>query len=143
MPTYVSNAAEWSDVASVAIAGADTKTSDEITLGDIVDGLQVQTRFDVTTNTSGTFAAYVQTSLDEGATWLDIGRIIHTGATGSDEYKSMAFHVTTPGAKAHDNTDAALGSDRVDGILGDRVRIKTVSTGTYVATFYAWVRSQA
>ena len=86
-----------------------------------------------------TIDAYVQTSLDEGVTWVDI----------------MNFHFTTSAAKAiemcsaylpletiagatvtvvnpYTPTDGSLASNTtVQGVLGDRFRVKVTTTGTY------------
>lgn len=73
--------------------------------------------------------AYIQTSLDGGVTWIDI----------------MNFHfVNTPGTKVSSVTanialaaavtpgDGALTANTIlTGLLGDRIRVKWTSVGTY------------
>jgi hypothetical protein len=76
--------------------------------------------------------AYVQTSLDGGVTAVDIAAIAFTGSAVT----ALAFAVDavtafTPG-------DGVMSAGTVQaGILGDRVRLKVVSTGTYANTVLA------
>lgn len=77
--------------------------------------------------TSG--VAYVQTSLDEGTTWVDIASMAFTTASKSRVWN---FSGLTPRTTAYTPTDGALADDTaVDGMLGDRLRLKIVTTGTY------------
>lgn len=82
-----------------------------------------------------TVAAVIQTSLDQGATWVDIIR----------------FDLTTASRKAHAavgsfaagavTTLAALASEgKTDNVLGDRLRCKVTSTGTYAGSTTLAVR---
>jgi hypothetical protein len=68
----------------------------------------------------------VQTSLDQGASWIDIARFdfgTSSAAKTANVSASAAVGVATV---------AALSSEgKVDGILGDRLRAKITSTGTY------------
>jgi hypothetical protein len=75
---------------------------------------------------------YVQTSLDQGTTWIDV--ICATFTTAS---ANKAFNLSglTPKTMAVTPSDGALADDTaVDGILGDRWRAKITSTGTYANT---------
>lgn len=76
-----------------------------------------------------TVRAYAQTSIDGGNTWIDIASKLFT--TSSD-HKVWNFSALTPKTTPATPSDGALSDDTaVDGILGDRVRLKVVSTGTY------------
>jgi hypothetical protein len=73
-----------------------------------------------------TVAAIVQTSLDQGTNWIDI---IRFDFTTSDRKAHATVGVFAAGAVT---TLAALGSEgKLDNVLGDRVRCKVTSTGTY------------
>lgn len=77
-------------------------------------------------STGTTVAAVVQTSLDQGVTWIDI---IRFDFTTSDRKAHATVGVFSAGAVT---TLAALGSEgKLDNVLGDRIRAKVTSTGTY------------
>lgn len=74
---------------------------------------------------------WVQTSLDRGVTWIDIINFAFTTATAT-KVQAMVANLTVasfaPG-------DAALADDtQKNGILGDRLRLKYTTTGTYAAS---------
>ena len=75
---------------------------------------------------------FIQTSLDQGSTWIDIMQFAFatTTATGVSAVKpniALAANYTP--------TDAALSDNTItDGLMGDRVRVKTVIVGTYSGT---------
>lgn len=72
--------------------------------------------------------AYLQTSLDGGNTWVDIACFAPANANTK---KVLNFSALTPVAPV-DPTDGAMADNtRLDGILGDRVRLRVISTGTY------------
>lgn len=74
--------------------------------------------------------SYVQTSFDEGATWFDIAASRFTTSAATRMYTVQSGALagtasTTPG-------DAALTIDTtLQGFIGDRFRVKYISTGTY------------
>lgn len=76
-----------------------------------------------------TVKAYIQTSLDGGNTWEDVACWAPSNANATKRWNFSALTpVTTPVAP----TDGAMTDNTAqDGILGDRVRLKVVSTGTY------------
>ena len=73
--------------------------------------------------------AYLQTSLDQGVTAIDVA--CFTFATAG-AVKARNLSALTPRTADVVPTDGALADDTsVDGIIGDRLRLKIVSTGTY------------
>lgn len=79
-----------------------------------------------------TVRAYVQTSLDQGTTWIDLACVLFGTAS---EVAVLNFSGLTPKTTAAVPTDGAMTDDTaVDGILGDRLRVKVVSTGTYAGS---------
>jgi hypothetical protein len=76
-----------------------------------------------------TCKAWVQTSLDQGQTWADIFCAAFTTAAG---FKIVTLSGLTPRTTVLAPTDAGLADDTVvDGVLGDRLRLKITSTGTF------------
>lgn len=76
--------------------------------------------------------AYLQTSLDQESTAIDIACVVF-GTAG--EVEALNFSALTPKTTQVTPSDGALADDTaVDGILGDRFRIKAVVVGTYVNT---------
>lgn len=74
--------------------------------------------------------AYVQTSFDGGTTWVDVMAFQFTTATAS-KLSSVSAQIV-PTAQAVAPSDGALTvNTALEGFLGDRVRLKYVTTGTY------------
>ncbi len=76
-----------------------------------------------------TVKAYLQTSIDQGNTWIDIACVALAQTS-----KTVLLNLSglTPKTTQVTPTDGALADDTaVDGILGDRMRLKVVSVGTY------------
>jgi hypothetical protein len=84
---------------------------------------------------------YIQTSLDQGQTFGDIANIAFANTSGVQWINVSALDkVTTPTAPG----DGTLADNTVlDGILGDQLRAKVVSTGTYTGGTLASVRCVA
>lgn len=79
-----------------------------------------------------TVRAFVQTSLDGGTTATDIACVLFGTAS---EHAILNFSALTPKTTQVSSTDGALADDTaVDGVLGDRLRLKVVSTGTYAGS---------
>jgi hypothetical protein len=76
-----------------------------------------------------TVKAWVQTSLDNGVTWVDIMNFAFTTAAASKVSKTSLSAVLAAGVTPTDGTMAD--NTILDGLLGDRVRVKWTSTGTY------------
>jgi hypothetical protein len=76
-----------------------------------------------------TIRAYLQTSFDDGTTAVDIANVLFGAAS---ETTLLNFSALTPKTTQVTPTNGALADDTaVDGILGNRFRLKLVSTGTY------------
>jgi hypothetical protein len=109
-------------------------TSASGTAQSLIDGLDWMAAVTIYANfiygSSGTtVAAIIQTSIDQGGNWIDIARFDFTTANASKvlNLSGLLSKAVTP--------VAALGSEGVfDGVLGDRLRCKVTSTGTYVAS---------
>lgn len=127
------SAAVTNSVITEGISGGGTEQ-------DFIDGLEwiaAATIFVNFTYGSGgtTLAVIVQTSLD-GVNWIDIARFDFTTASLA---KIANVSGLTPVAAA---TVAGLSSQgQLDGILGDRLRAKITSTGTYSGNTSVSVRA--
>ncbi len=78
----------------------------------------------------GTLKVYVQTSLDQGATWMDIANLAFAQA---DAKKVINVSALTPKTTPATPGDATLADNTcIDGVLGDRVRVKAVASAAYV-----------
>lgn len=80
----------------------------------------------------------VQTSLNQGDDWIDIARFDFATADSKKHANISADPAAAPAAMA------ALGAEgKLDGILGDRLRAKITSTGTYAGNTSVSVRAVA
>jgi hypothetical protein len=81
--------------------------------------------------------AVVETSLDQGVTWVQIARF---DFTTSGLQKVMTVSGLTPRIAAA--TAGSIAADTaLDGTLGDRLRATVVSTGTYAGSTVVSVRA--
>jgi hypothetical protein len=81
----------------------------------------------------------VETTLNQGTTWIEVARFAFTTAS-----KQSVVNLSGLTAVTTVYTPAALSDDSVkDGILGDRFRAKVTTTGTYVGNASVTVRLQA
>lgn len=113
------------------ITAAGTQTGDVV---DDLDGLlALAAQLRLAYGSGGTTVrAYLQTSLDQGTTWIDIACVLFGTAS---ESAALNFSALTPKTTQVTPTDGALSDDSaVDGILGDRFRLKVVSTGSYAGS---------
>ncbi len=115
----------------ITITAAATVTSPRVAQARRSDGpqhLSIEAQF--VYGSAGTSAiAYVQTSFDGGATWMDVAALgfLTTTANKVVNLSSMT-PVTTPVTPG----DGALTVNTVqDGVFGDQWRVKVVSLGTY------------
>jgi hypothetical protein len=86
-----------------------------------------------TYGSSGTTAkVWVQTSFDGGSTWVDIANFAHTTSSLKRAYNLSAL---TPVTTVYTVTDGSLADDTCkDGLIGDQLRVKFTSTGTYAGS---------
>jgi hypothetical protein len=119
------------ELGDIAITTAGTQTGTAVTDldGMLAAGLQVRLAY----GSGGTSVkVYVQTSLDQGTVWIDVACFTFTTASA---VKVRNLSALTPKTTDVTPTDGALTDDTsVDGILGDRMRIKVVSVGTYAGS---------
>lgn len=86
-----------------------------------------------------TCKVYVQTSLDQGTTWVDV---YCAAFTTSSATKIVNLSGLTAKTTAATPTDGSLTDDTaVDGVLGDRLRAKITTTGTYATNTSISVRA--
>jgi hypothetical protein len=116
---------------AVAIPAAGMNTATVVTGYDDAAYLLMQAKF-VYGSGGTSVKAYVQTSLDGGATWIDVASFAFTTASATKLSKVLAVSsltaVTVP-------TDGSLTDNTVlDGVIGDRLRVKYVVVGTYAAS---------
>lgn len=97
---------------------------------DDLDGIDAVSLLANFQGTGGTTAdVWVQTSLDQGSSWIDIANF-HFTAAGT---KAANLSGLTPVTAPITPTDGTLAANTCqDGILGDRLRAKVSSTGTWV-----------
>lgn len=124
---------------NITIAG--TQSGDWVENFDGVQALTTQFRFSY--GSGGTSVrAYLQTSLDQGATPIDISCAVFGTASSVNVVNLSGL---TPMMSIWGDgfpADGALAdSTIIDGILGDRFRIKLVSTGVYAASTVLSVRA--
>ena len=111
-------------------------------VGDVVDDLSgalaVTLSARLAYGSGGTSCyAVVETSLDQGVTWVQIARF---DFTTSGLQKVMSVSGLTPRIAAA--TAGSLAADTaLDGTLGDRLRATVVSTGTYAGSTVVSVRA--
>lgn len=75
---------------------------------------------------------YFQTSFDQEQIPIDISCIVFGLAS---EVEFINLSALTPKATQTQPTDGSLADDTaIDGVLGDRLRIKVISTGTYATS---------
>jgi hypothetical protein len=76
-----------------------------------------------------TVKAWLQTSFDNGVTWVDIANMAFTTATLT---KVGAVSTSIAAAAPATPTDGSLADNTINnGLIGDRLRIKYTTTGTY------------
>ncbi len=105
----------------------------EWTTTDLAGALSMAAQLRLAFGSGGTsIKAYLQTSLDEGTTAIDIACVAFLVAS---EVAVLNFSALTPKTTQVTPADGALADDTaIDGILGDRFRLKVVSTGTYAGS---------
>jgi hypothetical protein len=119
-----------------------TDANDNAYIEDLEGMLAATLQLKFTYGSGGTNCkAYVSTSVDQGATWCDVACVVFTTSSAT---KIVNLSGLTPKTTAVTPSDGALADDTcVDGILGDRWRVKITSTGTYAGSTSLSVRMVA
>lgn len=122
-------------LAAIAVTTAvtgQTTTQIQVGRGAIPPSASIQMRF-VYGSGGTTLAAWVQTSLDGGATWADVAAIAAvTTASLTSVFNVSSF---TPALTPIALTDGSLAAGTAkDGMLGPLWRVKLTTTGTYVGS---------
>lgn len=114
------------------ITTAGTQTGDWSTT-DLAGMLAMAAQIRLAYGSGGTsIKAYLQTSLDQETTAIDIACVVFGTAS---ENAALNFSALTPKTTQVTPTDGTLTDDTaIDGILGDRFRLKIVSVGTYAGS---------
>lgn len=117
---------------SFTITAAGTQTGDWTTV-DLEGLLSLCAQLRLAYGSGGTTVkAYLQTTLDDGTTPIDIACVVFATAS---EVAVVNFSALTPKTTQVTPADGTLTDDTaVDGILGDKFRLKVVSTGTYAGS---------
>lgn len=128
----------WTKTITTAIA-APGETQGILTRVGSADGIVLSSIF--VYGSGGTTAkAWLQTSFDNGATWVDI--ISHAFTTATLSKVSALSAGIAPASQGFAPGDGALTDNTVvNGAIGDRLRVKVVTAGTYAAstTLNVWV----
>lgn len=94
-------------------------------------GVTIQANFTYVASAATSVTAYVQSTLDGGLTWFDVVAFQFTTSSG---IKLANLRRTTAVTTIAAPTDGSLTANTcVDGLLGDQLRVKWVSVGTYGA----------
>lgn len=111
---------------TIAAAATTTGTDFAITNAKYVT---VQSKF--LYGAGGTTAkVFVQTTLDGGATWVDI--VSHAFTTAAGTKVSSVTSDVAPASQGLTPGDGALTDNTIiQGVIGSRIRAKVVTTGTY------------
>lgn len=89
--------------------------------------------FDFVYGASGTnFKAWIQTTFDNGATWVDIANFAATTASKRRMYNLSAL--TAVSAIATPTSGTLADDTSVDGFIGDGLRLLLTTTGNYTGT---------
>lgn len=130
MPVYKSNASRQMTLLPTTTIGAPVAAGlSPVILGlSQMNNLAIQATF-VYGAGGTTVKAFVQTSLDKGATWIDIACFAFLLASAK---KVSVIKNVVAFAAVYVPLDGALADDTIkDGLLGDRLRVKYITTGTY------------
>lgn len=116
---------------SVTAPLAGTRVGTGVTGLDGMLAVTFEAKLAVTGTTGTSLTAWLQTTLDQGLTFIDIARL-DFGATA--ENKLVNLSGLTPKTAPANPTDGGLGANScVDGLLGDQLVMKLSSSGTYGA----------
>lgn len=117
------------DIAITTALTGSTQTAIENLEGMLAGTIQAKFAY----GSGGTSAkVYVQTTLDDGLTWVDVASFAFTTTSAT---KIINLSGLTPKTTAVTPSDGALSDDTcVDGVLGNALRVKITTTGIYSNT---------
>lgn len=88
-----------------------------------------------------TVKAWVQTSFDGGTTWVDVANFAFTTSAATIVHAVKANTTVTAN---YTPTDGTLADNTIkDGLIGDRLRVKYTTTGTYAGTTHLTITAVA
>jgi hypothetical protein len=76
---------------------------------------------------------YLQSSIDGGTTWFDVVALAHTTASLR---RGISIALDVAGALVTATDTTLADNTKIDGIAGDRMRLKYTTVGTYATTTY-------
>ena len=124
--------------ADYTVGAAGTSLCDPITGLDGMSAVSLEVRF--VYGSGGTTAdVFVQSSIDQGSNWFDVAHAAFTTANGIKLFNVSGLVSTTAAVVPADGTLAA--DTTQGGILGDRLRVKVISAGTYAGNTLVSVRA--
>jgi hypothetical protein len=122
------------------LAAAETYVTDPVRLAPGTKTLAVLAKF-VRAGGGTTAKAYVQTTLDNGSTWMDVASLAFATTTAN---QLAVVKTDVAVAAAVVPTDGTMTDDTIlDGVLGDRVRVKLITVGTYSGASHITVTAVA
>lgn len=123
-------------IPQTTVAAATTITGDPVKVGNITS-LAALSKFAYGAGGTAT-KVFIQTTLDGGTTWFDI--VSHAFTTAAGVKASAATSYIAPASQGLTPGDAALTDNTIiQGVLGDLIRAKVVTTGTYTGTTHITV----
>lgn len=133
------NAITTATTGEVITSASDAAGATQAYLAGLGDKLGATLSVNFTYGSGGTsLKVIIETSLDQGTTWLEVHRAAFTTAGGQ---RIVNVSALTP--KTTPLTPAALSDDTVmDGVFGDRWRAKKIVVGTYAGNSSVSVRMQ-
>ena len=116
---------------NITTALSTTVGSKQLDIGRNVIALAIQCNFTYVASAATSAKAYVQTSFDGGTTWTAIACCAHNTASAN---RVVNLSGATPVTTMYTLTDATLADSTVkDGCIGNLLRVKYVTVGTYGA----------
>ena len=117
--------------ATITAAAAGVIGPQQLSLNAAPRNITIQANFTYVASAATSVDAYFQTSLDNGATWVDVAEFNFTTASAR---KIANLSALTPKTTLVTPTDGSLSANTcVDGVLGPLFRVKYTSVGTYGA----------
>ncbi len=132
------------DLGDFSISAAGVQVGTSIVFSSLISSVTLNARLAYGSGGT-TIIGIVQTSLDQGTTWVDIARFDFAVA-GLEKVMTLTnASVTSPYTVVSTspiNGSGGLGSEgTINGILGDRLRVIVTSTGTYTGSTLLSIRA--